>query len=239
MHTFRIQYLSNLFLGTSKAPLQNPANTIQPNASVLALLGNIGRPGCPETREFLHWAESKFQRIFWVPGPLEYSSLSQTWRKKADSTYTFLQESGLKKTSFCQKYQEPFGNINLLATPAWHLHFSAGFEKCLYDWSSTYGDKSVMDMKQFFNLQVEELNWILHNSIRKSSPTILLTHSPISYNLIQYKNVLLHLHGTGYNGNAQSVCGGIDPWSGINSATSPHFKPDGFVEFQTGVPKYQ
>jgi hypothetical protein len=237
MHTFRIQYLSNLFLGTSRG-FENPAKQIQPNAPVLALLGNIGRSGCPETREFLTWAESKFQRIFWIPGPLEYSSLSQTWRQRADSTYVFLQESNLRKTSFCQKYYEPLANVNILATPAWHLGFSAGFENCIYDWTS-YGTKEKVDMKHIFNLQVEEVNWLLHHAMRKSKPTLLLTHSPISYNLVQNKNILLHLYGTGYNGDAQSVCGGVDPWAGINSATAPSFKLDGFVEFQTGVPKYQ
>jgi hypothetical protein len=237
MHTFRIQYLSNLFLGTSKG-LQNPAKQIQPNAPILALLGNIGRAECPETTDFLKWTESKFQRIFWIPGPLEYSSLSQTWRLRADSTYTFLQNAGLKKTVFCQKYQEPLANVNIIATPAWHLGFSNGFEGQLQDWSK-YGQKGNLDIKQIFDLQVDELNWILKYSTRKTNPTLLLTHSPISYNLIQHKNIFIHLHGTGYGGNDQSICGGIDPWSGINSATAEQFRPGGFVEFQTGPPKYR
>ena len=237
MHTFRIQYLSNLFLGTSKSPFQNPAKQIQPNAPVLALLGNIGRPGCPETREFLIWAETKFQRIFWIPGPLEYSSSYQTWRQSADASYRFLQDFGMRKTTFCQKYQEPLVNANIIATPTWHLGFSAGFETRIYDWNSC-GDKTKIDLKQTFKLQVDELNWILKHSIQKSNPTVLLTYSPISYNLLENKNILLHLYGTGYDDDAQSVCGGTEPWTGINSATSPHFKPDGFVEFQTGVPKY-
>ena len=237
MHTFRIQYLSNLFLGTSRA-LQNPANTIQPNAPVLALLGNIGRAGCPQTTDFLKWAESNFQRIFWIPGPLEYSSPSQTWRLRADATYTFLQNNDLRKTTFCQKYFEPLANVNILATPAWHLGFSADLQTPIQDWSE-YGQKDAITMKQVFDLQVDELNWALRHSTRKTNPTILLSYSPISYNLIQNKNIFIHLHGTGYGGDAQSVCGGMDPWSGINSATSDQFRPSGFVEFQTGPPKYR
>lgn len=237
MHAFRIQYLSNLFLGTSKSMLQTPAKQIQPNAPYLALLGNIGRANCPETKEFLGWAESNFQRIFWVPGPLEYSSISQTWRQRADATYSFLQSSGFKKTTFCQKYQEPLSNGTLLATPTWHLGFSAGFHEQLHDWTP-YGSQTALDMKKIFELQVDEINWILRNTAKKSSSIFLLTHSPISYNLLENQNILFHLYGTGYETGAQSVCGGMNPWVGINSATSDHFKPDGFIECKTGVPRY-
>lgn len=237
MHTFRIQYLSNLFLGTQKSMMKNPAKQIQPNAPYLALLGNIGRADCPETKEFLGWAESNFQRIYWVPGPLEYSSPRQTWRQSADATYLFLQSSGFKKITFCQKYQEPLANGVLLATPTWHLGFSAGFDGQIHDWSP-YGSQIAIDMKQTFDLQVDEINWILRNTAKKSNSVFLLTHSPISYNLLENQNILFHLYGTGYENRDQSVCGGMDPWTGINSATSPHFKSDGFVEFKTGVPKY-
>jgi hypothetical protein len=203
----------------------------------LALLGNIGRADCPDTREFLGWAESKFQRIFWVPGPLEYSSDSQTWRQRADATYLFLQTAGFKKVVFCQKYQEPLANGILLATPTWHLGFSAGFKNQLHDWSS-YGSEVALNMKQLHELQMDELNWISRNAKKKSSSVFLLTHSPISYNLLENKNILLHLYGTGYETDAHSVSGGMNPWVGINSATSEHFRSDGFVECKTGVPKY-
>jgi hypothetical protein len=125
----------------------------------------------------------------------------------------------------------------LLATPAWHLGFSAGFEGQLHDWSP-YGSQVGLDMKQTFDLQVDEVNWILRNSAKKSSSVFLLTYSPISYNILENQNILFHLYGTGYEHGNQSVCGGLHPWVGINSATSEHFKPYGFVEFKTGVPKY-
>lgn len=237
MHTFRIQYLSNLFLGTSRAFL-NPTEKIQPNAPYLALLGNIGRADCPTTKEFLGWAESNFQRIYWVPGPLEYSSLRQTWRQRADATYLFLQNAGFKKTTFCQKYQEPLAHGNLIATPAWHIGFANDFPNEIHDWKE-YGQVGKLDMKSCFDLQVDELHWIQRNAMKKSKATFLLTYSPISYNLLQHQNILIHLHGTGYSSHTQSVSGGVDPWSGMNSATSEHFKPDGFVECKTGVPKYQ
>jgi hypothetical protein len=237
MHTFRIQYLSNLFLGTAKSVLQNPAKQIQPNAPYLALLGNIGRANCPETKDFLGWAENNFQRIYWVPGPLEYSSHSLTWRQRADATYTFLRTSGFKKTVFCQKYMEPLASGFLLATPTWHLGFSAGFDGQITDWSS-YGSQVALDMKQMFDLQDDETNWILRNSAKKSSSVFLLTYSPISYTTLENQNILFHLYGTGYETGDQSVCGGTNPWVGINSATSSYFKPDGFIEFKTGVPRY-
>jgi hypothetical protein len=232
MHTFRIQYLSNLFLGTSKA-LLNPANMIKPNAPYLALLGNIGRAHCPETLDFLKWSQSKFQRIYWVPGPLEYSSINRFWNTQADETYRFLQDHNLKKITFCQKYQEPVANLNIIATPAWHLGFTNPDVGHLLDWKH-----NKLTLKQIFDLQVDEYKYIIRHAENQSMPTLLLTYSPISYNLIQNKNILIHLHGTGYSGDDQSVCGGADPWTGINSATSPHFKQDVFVEFQTSVPKY-
>jgi hypothetical protein len=68
MH-FRIQYISNLCLYDKVAfPL-----FVKPKANYLALAGNIGQPGSRIHTSFLDYCSNHWERIFYVPGPLEHT----------------------------------------------------------------------------------------------------------------------------------------------------------------------
>lgn len=77
---FRIQYASGLFANRGWREAAAALKPV-PKSSALALLGNCGsfaskREG-NETMLFLKHAAKLWPKIFWIPGPLEYSSFSE------------------------------------------------------------------------------------------------------------------------------------------------------------------
>jgi hypothetical protein len=220
----RIQYTSNLFLGNSRLRSFKPI--LKPNAPILALLGNIGDAQCPKTKDFFQWAETKYQRIYWIPGALEYASSGNgimSWQKKSELYYSSIQGWGLKKTSFCQKFAFNLSpSLQILATAAWHPHFDYKTDQNVHSW------KQKMSKKEFTTLQVDEVDWILKNSERLSKPTILLTHSPVP---LPSEYILCNLYGTEHTGQLVSYSGGINPWVGVNMFGSMQYRKDAFMEW--------
>lgn len=220
----RIQYTSNLFLGNKK--LKSFKSILNPNAPFLALLGNIGDFQCPKTRDFFQWAETKYQRIFWIPGALEYGSTNMSWQKKGDFYYSSIQGWNLKKTSFCQKFacDLPDYSVQILATAGWNPQFNYKTGQTIYNW------KQQMTKRDYANLQFDEVSWIIKNSEQMSKQTILLTHSPT---FIQNDYILCNLYGTEHTGSSVSYSGGRYPWTGINmfETNSSSYRKDAFMEW--------
>jgi hypothetical protein len=227
MRRFKIQYASNLFLGNCKYPL----TSIQPSAPYLALLGNIGGPYCPQTKDFFQWAETEFQRIYWIPGALEYSGGANplTWQQRADLYYMSIRDWSLKKTVFSQKFQDRLESVNVLATAGWHRAMAENQAMRIQYWNSE-GSRQFMKPENCLQEQVNEVDWILRKSAMAIEPTVLLTHSPISERLLRMRNIPYHFYGTEYNGNPTSATGGQNPWVGINMATAPGYRPDAMAE---------
>jgi hypothetical protein len=226
---FRIQYVSNLFI--SRLNKMSQPIEFKPNAPILALLGNIGQPQCKKTATFLKWADKNYEQVFWIPGPLEYSlNSSLNWRQTADLCYSSIKDWNLKHTTFCQKFETPIQtyNINLIATPGWHLTFGKQENLNIFDWN--YLGKNIpMEPKHFVLLQHNELDWILKKSDHSPYRNILLTHSPIPTDLLRNKNIACHLYGTEYV-DKKSYSGGSDPWCGLNMANALGYKKDAFIE---------
>jgi hypothetical protein len=227
---FRIQYVSNLFL--SKMNKTAKPIEFKINAPVLALLGNIGQAQCKKTATFMKWADKNYDQVFWIPGPLEYSlNSSLNWRQTADLCYSSIKDWNLNRTFFCQKFEMPIQehNINLIATPGWHLTFGKQENIKTYDWNYL-GKNIVMEPKHYVLLQQDEVDWILKKADKTTQErNILLTHSPIPANLLKNKNIACHLYGTEYV-DKKSFSGGIDPWCGLNMANAPDYKRDAFIE---------
>lgn len=225
MIRFKLQYASNLFLANCK----NPVATVKPSAPYLALLGNIGGPYCPQTKDFFQWAETEFQRIYWIPGALEYSGGGNmlTWQQRADLYYLSIQDWKLKKTVFSQKFQERLETVNLLATTGWHLAMAENPAMRIQYWNSEEGHM-YMKPTDCFGEQVNEVDWILRKSA--VDPTVLLTYSPISAKILAMRNIPYHFYGTEYNGKPTSATGGTKPWVGINMATSLKYRSNAVAD---------
>ena len=225
MRRFKIQYASNLFLSSCK----NPVATVKPSAPYLALLGNIGGPYCPQTKDFFQWAETVFQRIYWIPGALEYSGGANplTWQQRADLYYLSIQDWKLKKTVFSQKFQERLDSVNLLATAGWHVTMAENPAMRIQYWNSE-GSRQFMKPETCFQEQVNEVDWILRKSAVE--PSILLTYSPIPASILAPANIPYHFYGTEYTMKGTSATGGRNPWVGINMATAPKYRPDAVAE---------
>lgn len=73
----RIQYMSNLYVD-----LINPFKIRSITTPYLALLGNIGNPYCKKTRDFIGDCSSKWEKVFWVYGPHEYTFVGNENKRK-------------------------------------------------------------------------------------------------------------------------------------------------------------
>jgi hypothetical protein len=230
MRRFKIQYASNLFLANCK----HPVTTVNPSAPYLALLGNIGGPYCPQTRDFFQWAETEFQRIYWIPGALEYSGGANplTWRNRADLYYLSIQDWNLKKTVFSQKFQERLETVNLLATTGWHRTMAENPAMRIQYWNPE-GSRQFITPETCFEYQLNEVDWILRKSNVATEPTVLLTYSPISERLLRLRNIPYHFYGTEYNGKPTSATGGTNPWVGINMATSSKYRSNAVADIRS------
>jgi hypothetical protein len=67
----RIQYASNLFVHKNDSWKHAQAKLKVGAAQHLALLGNIGYPQNPKTKDFLRWCSDNWQAVYCVPGPIE------------------------------------------------------------------------------------------------------------------------------------------------------------------------
>lgn len=91
MPPFRLQYASNLFVDSHR---QKYTTLLRPAASVLALLGNIGRPDSPKTYHFLKYCASNWDTVFLIPGPHEFTNLPEgrtTYPERITQLHTLCQ----------------------------------------------------------------------------------------------------------------------------------------------------
>ena len=242
MHKIRIQYASNLFLSSG-----NPVSFsrfIHPVAPYLALLGNIGQPNCKITRQFFRDAEKQFQRIFWIPGAFEYSTLLNepimTWQRRGDLYYKAIQDWNLQRTIFCQKfiYLLPDVSLTVIATPCWYMTMGEHHKLNIYAYDSKTQQNGQMNALDFTRLYLDELTWIQSKANLSQTNNLLLTHSPIDPVILKDKNIVYHLYGTHCNEKPIVKTGGHDPWTGVNMAGNKHFSKEMFIEHSEAMPKY-
>lgn len=230
MQKYRIQYASNLFLNKTPHTLKSVLN---PCAPFLALCGNIGLANCPSTKRFLKEADKQYDKVFWIPGTLEYTTSDVmkpiTWREQADKCYESIDKWNLKNTTFCQKYELNLTDrLSILATTGWHVSFDFP-EYRLYDYN-TNGSRYIMNENDFHKLLINETSWV-HSCLAKQplSKKILINYSPMTMNL-NYNSIICHLYGTNKTNKPCSYSGGKNPWIGINMFGCQSFQKEAFIE---------
>lgn len=230
--TFRIQYISNLLLPVFSKPIPF---TLPVKAPCLALLGNIGTPECPKTKDFFQWADEQYGTVLWIPGSLEYSSNHSercAWNERADACYRAIRDWKLCHTSFCQKMKlsVPFTSLTLLATPGGliHRHDTSHFR-----WD-TNGNYVEVEPNEYLLFRDNEFRWIENSLIHQTGPTVLLSHTGIVHTNLQHYPILANCYGITQNGNPESSTGG-KPWSAINMAGHSRFRPEAVFEFDERV----
>jgi hypothetical protein len=106
----RIQYASDLHLElVDKTPFQP---ILKPNAPVLALAGDIGRPDRRSYEDFLHYCSRNWAAVFIVAGNHEFynSKSADKWKYVPhDSIHTVSERIGM-----CEVIAEKFPNVHFL-----------------------------------------------------------------------------------------------------------------------------
>jgi len=172
--SFRIQYVSNL--NVHKNCLKEIIKKMNPCASSIALLGDIGTPNSERTKNFMKWCNMTYKDVYWVPGFLELSDTEDkkhTWVERYDTCYENINKWDLKNIKLCYKsdiYTEN-PDIQLLLTTLWHPTNTHN----LYTYSSN-GPKK-MDENDFKIIMNSEYEWILRRSIIPGKPVAWLTYS--------------------------------------------------------------
>ncbi len=225
---FRLQYASNLRLSFLN---QSKLFTLPVMASNLALLGNIGHPECPKTKDFFQWADEHYKQIYWIPGGIEYSSNHAercAWNERADACYHAIREWKLQRTSFCQKMKlsVPFSSLTILATPG-KLLYQSGVQH--FRWN-TDGDYVEVEPAEYMRFRNNEHAWIENSLIQTAGPIAILSHGAISYSLLQRYTVTTNCFGISHTGTPETSTGG-KPWTAINMAGHGGFRSDAVFEF--------
>ncbi len=226
--SFRLQYVSHL-----RIPFMNQTKlfTLPTQAPNLALLGNIGTPDCPKTKDFFQWADEHYQQIYWIPGGMEYSSNHAercAWNERADACYHAIRDWKLTQTSFCQKMRisVPFSSLTLLATPGGLLYQSGPNH---FRWSTT-GDYVEVESSEYARFRNNEHGWIENSLIQTPGPLAILSHGGVSLSLLHRYKVVANCYGIQREGYPESSTGG-KPWTAINMAGHDGFRPNAVFEF--------
>lgn len=227
--TFRLQYASNLCIPFLKHSIVSfPFPVAAPS---LALLGNIGTPECPMTRDFFQWADESYQQIFWIPGGLEYSSTNHkgcAWNERADACYNAIRDWKLERTSFCQKMsiRIPHSKLTVLASPG-GIVCQSGMNHFIWNHQGNYEDVVQSDYERF---RKNEHAWMETSLIQTPGPIAILSHGGISLSLLKQHNVIANLYGINKNNFIESSTGG-NPWTAINMMGRGVFRPMAVFEY--------
>ena len=232
--SFRLQYASHLRLPFRKH--SSTQFTLPVAAPQLALLGNIGTPECPTTKDFFQWADEHYSQIYWIPGGLEYSSTHSeqcAWNERADACYYAIREWKLLRTSFCQKMKlsVPFSPLTLLATPG-SLLYQTGTSH--FRWNPT-GDYVEVEPSEYARFRTNEHAWIENSLIQTTGPIAVLSHGGVSLSLLQRYRTTANLYGIQRDGRYESSTGG-KPWTAINMAGHDQFRETAVFEFDEQSP---
>jgi len=249
---FRIQYASGL--NVHKSCLREIVNKIDPCASSLALLGDIGIPISEKTKNFMKWCDMTYKKVYWVPGFLELSDTEgkkHTWVERYNSCQESICDWNLKNTVLCSKKDVQEDKIQLLLTTLWHPT-----DKEIYTHSSS-GPKR-MRADDFKTIMNSEFSWILKKSSISGKPVSWMTYSspytaqsikadiPLNWKtyihpmftnnkslntqskILYYPKLVCTIHG--HSEPAQSYSGGT-PWTSVNMDGHPGFIKNSVWEY--------
>jgi len=118
MSVSKIQYASGLFHALQKT--KNYHDFLLPSAKYLALCGNNVSLNCENSREFLHYVNRYFDRVWLIPSWTEighYQGDKLLFTNQLDNLYKFLHEKGLKNIVVGNKTEYSFRKFLVYASP--------------------------------------------------------------------------------------------------------------------------
>ena len=140
----KLQFISNIFVHRLNRPVR-----INAIGKELALLGNIGEIGHPRLDAFLKDCDSNFEKVYWVPGPLEWTTRKAKMLGQKEELLNICSAYRNIVPMVQTKIVRPNG-VHILGTTLWSQESQPGF---------------------FF----EDLQWLGH-SVTVAPEAIILTH---------------------------------------------------------------
>ena len=235
---FRMQFASNL--NVHKNTFDNSIRQLNPCASSLALLGDIGLPFCEKTRDFMKWCDNTYEKVYWVPGYLELSDQTDkkcTWIDRYDMYNESINAWDLKNTKFCYKTNVVVDapKVELLLTPIWYITD----KHRLYTYNSNKTPVK-MERKDFKEIINSEMNWLLHSTTRSKMPVAWFSYaSPfisggiyknVPAPMLNYPKLLCSIQGKSENMRFPTYSGG-SPWTAVNMNGHAYYLNDAFWEY--------
>jgi hypothetical protein len=111
---YQIQYASNLFVHQNQNLKQATQFLEKTQAPNLALLGNIGFPANPKTKEFIQWCCANWLKVYWVPGPTELHHQHQI--NSFRNTYDNLKNLHILDHS---EHKLTYAPLSIIGVPLW------------------------------------------------------------------------------------------------------------------------
>ena len=136
---------------------------IRPVGSSLALLGNIGHIYHNKTHEYLEDCSNKFERVYWIPGVLEFNTRRSRLIGQNDELFEICSKYKNIVPMIQRKEVLPNGT-HLLGTTLW---------SCLPK------GESVEGVKHWNRWFYEDLEWLQRELFFAPDALILTHHSPV------------------------------------------------------------
>ena len=235
---FRIQFASNL--NVHKNSFNDSIKQLDPCASSLALLGDIGLPFCEKTKDFMKWCDNTYEKVYWVPGYLELSDSDDkkcTWIDRYDMYNESIYRWGLKNTKLCYKTSVVIDDpkLELLLSPIWYMSVKSNLYTYHY-----HKTPVKMVEKDFKEIIESEMNWLLYKTSKSTIPVAWLSYaSPfVSVGIrntppgpmLNYPKLLCSIQGKSENMTYPTYTGG-SPWTAVNMAGHRNYLNDAFWEY--------
>jgi len=233
---FRIQFASNL--NVHKKSFNDAINQLDPCASSLALLGDIGLPFCEKTKHFMKWCDTNYKKVYWVPGYLELSDEHDkkcTWIDRYDMCSESMYKWGLENTELCYKKKVDLDELQLLFSPIWYK--SNNHNMYTYTSLKTSVKMTENDFKDIIN---SEMNWFLDKTASSVKPVAWFTyaspfisvgiHRTVPAPMLNYPKLLCSIQGKSEN-IIYPTYSGSSPWTAVNMGGHNSYLKDAFWEY--------
>jgi hypothetical protein len=170
----RVQFASDLHLNVW--PELAFEKILEPLAKNLVLAGDIGHPDSPRLRAFMKWCSLRWDTIFWIPG---HHEMTDVWHLKNRSF-----DDCLSHLRVCVA---EFPNIHLLHRDAFVTDDGFVFLGCpLWARLSAMSEELSQDpiTKDITRHYEEDLKWLRSQIYHSELPTVIATHYPPTYTLL-------------------------------------------------------
>lgn len=175
----RVQFASDLHLNAwPNVPFEK---LLEPVAKTLVLAGDIGHPDSIRLRSFFKWCSLRWDLIFWIPG---HHEMTDVWHLKS-RTYD-------ECLAHMRVVIAEFPNIMILHRDAYVTDDGFVFLGCpLWGRLSSMSEDLSKDpiARDITRHYEEDLKWLRQQVLRSELPTVIATHYPPTYTLMDRRFV--------------------------------------------------